>query len=247
MKNINDTFFEGFYKDIWKQAIPTELTAKEVDFMLSYFSLKPGMKVWDLMCGYGRHSIALAEKGIEVTCIDNSSEYIQEIQDAVQEKALPIRPVHENLLNYIPNDKFDLAICMGNSLNFFPTADVQTIFNNVSSILSPNGNFLINTWSIAEIAFKNFKANGWAEIGGYKFLTDSKIIFHPTRIETNNVIIDKEGIIEERVAIDYVYSISEIESMLLKAGLKCNSIYSIPGKKKFLFGEPRAYIVASKL
>ena len=32
--------------------------------MLQYFNLQPESKVLDLMCGYGRHAIALAKKGI---------------------------------------------------------------------------------------------------------------------------------------------------------------------------------------
>ena len=62
MENINDTYFDGYYKDIWRNLIPDELTVKEVDFMLNYFGLNHGNKILDLMCGYGRHSIALAKK-----------------------------------------------------------------------------------------------------------------------------------------------------------------------------------------
>ena len=63
MNNINDSYFDGYYKDIWRSIIPAELTRKEVDFIVSYFKLQPGNKVLDIMCGYGRHAIALAKKG----------------------------------------------------------------------------------------------------------------------------------------------------------------------------------------
>ena len=62
MENINDSYFDGYYKELWRSIIPGELTIKEVDFMLPYFHLQPGSKVLDLMCGYGRHAIALAQK-----------------------------------------------------------------------------------------------------------------------------------------------------------------------------------------
>ncbi len=79
MSNINDTYFDGYYKDIWRSIIPEELTVKEVDFMQQYFNLDTGSKVLDLMCGYGRHAIALAKKGIPVTAVDILDEYIDEI------------------------------------------------------------------------------------------------------------------------------------------------------------------------
>ncbi|MCX8020370.1 MAG: class I SAM-dependent methyltransferase [Chitinophagaceae bacterium] len=71
MTNVNDTFFDGSYKYIWKNIIPGILTERETEFMISYFGLRPGSRVLDLMCGYGRHAIALARKGMEVTGVDN--------------------------------------------------------------------------------------------------------------------------------------------------------------------------------
>ncbi|HKB43030.1 MAG TPA: hypothetical protein VKC90_01525, partial [Chitinophagaceae bacterium] len=64
MDNINDTYFDGYYKEIWRAMIPDELTRKEIEFIVPYFNLQPGSKVLDLMCGYGRHAIALAKKDI---------------------------------------------------------------------------------------------------------------------------------------------------------------------------------------
>ena len=37
MNNINDSYFDGYYKDIWRSLIPAELTMKEVDFMHALF------------------------------------------------------------------------------------------------------------------------------------------------------------------------------------------------------------------
>ena len=82
MGNINDIYFDGLYKEIWKTIIPDELTVKETDFMVTYFGLQPGNKVLDLMWGYGRHTLALARKGIHVTAIDNLAAYTAEIKEA---------------------------------------------------------------------------------------------------------------------------------------------------------------------
>ncbi len=246
MSNINDSFFDGYYKELWRSLIPDELTVKEVDFMLSYFNLKQGSKVFDLMCGYGRHALALGRKGMEVTAVDNLPDYIQEIKETVKKENLPVKIIQQGILDYVPAGPFDLAICMGNSLNFFEAGDVMKLFSNISAALRPGGHLLINTWSIAEIAIKNFKEKSWSTIGDAKFLTDSKFHFHPSRIETESIIVTKEGKTEVKTGIDYIYSINEIGDMLQKAGLRFKEIYSIPGKKKFTIGEPRAYIIAEK-
>jgi cyclopropane fatty-acyl-phospholipid synthase-like methyltransferase len=113
MNNINDSYFDGYYKNIWRTLIPVELTTKETDFMLQYFNLQPGNKVLDLMCGYGRHAIALAKKGVEVTAIDNLGDYINEIKDAAAKDNLPITAIQDDIIHFQTTDVFDLALCMG--------------------------------------------------------------------------------------------------------------------------------------
>lgn len=246
MSNINDTFFDGYYKDIWKTLIPDELTIKEVDFMLPYFNLNEGSKVLDLMCGYGRHAIAMGRKGINATAVDNLADYIDEINTFIQKENLPVKAIQSSVLDFSTEEKFDLIICMGNSINFFDPSEITGLLKKISSFLKPGGSFLINSWSIAEIALKNFKEKSWSQIGELKFLTESQFLYHPTCIETKSTIIDKSGQMETKTGIDYIYSLNEMEAMLNKAGLILKEVYSIPGRKKFTVGEPRAYLIAQK-
>lgn len=246
MENVNDSYFDGYYKDIWRSLIPAELTPKETDFMLQYFNLQPGNKVLDLMCGYGRHALALAKKGIQVTAVDNLGDYIHELRETAKKESLPVKVVKADVIQYQPGDVFDLVLCMGNSLNFFTPEEAQKLLSSVFSCLKKGGYLLINTWSLAEIAINSFKEKSWSSINGLKFLADSKYLFHPTRIETETIIISKDGTTETKKAIDYIFSVAEMEAMLNMAGFSMKEIYSIPGKKKFTLGEPRAYIVAEK-
>lgn len=247
MSNINDTFFDGHYKEVWRSLIPEELTVKEVDFMLPYFNLQAGSKVLDLMCGYGRHAIALSKKGIAVTAVDNLADYINEITETAEKEQLPLKAIKNNVIDYKIDDVFDLALCMGNSLNFFNAADTVKLLTNISSHLKPGGHLLINSWSIAEIAFKDFKPKSWSRIGDVKFLNESRLLFHPTRMETESETIFPDGKSETKTGIDYIFSINEMEAMLKEAGLHLKEVYSIPGRKKFTVGEPRAYLVAEKV
>lgn len=246
MSNINDSYFGGFYKEIWKTIIPDELTVKEVDFMIPYFKLQPGSHVLDLMCGYGRHALALGKKGINVTAIDNLADYINEIKTSIEKEKLPVKAIQSGVLEFSTDEKFDLVTCMGNSINFFDSSDTIKLLKNINAFLQPGGNLLINSWSIAEIALKNFKEKSWSQIGDFKFLTESRFLYQPTRMETESTIIDKNGKMEVKTGIDYIYSLNEMEAMLNKAGLTLTEVYSIPGRKKFAVGEPRAYLIAEK-
>jgi 2-polyprenyl-3-methyl-5-hydroxy-6-metoxy-1,4-benzoquinol methylase len=188
----------------------------------------------------------LASKGMDVTAVDNLAAYINEVNKEAKEANVKVNTVQANVLDFVSTEKYDLVMCMGNSLNFFDAADTEKLFSNISSCLNTGGHLLINSWSIAEIAFKSFKEKSWSTIGDIKFLTDSKILFQPTRMETESIIIAPDGTTEVKMAIDYIFSINEMNAMLTTAGFLLKEIYSIPGRKKFTVGEPRAYIVAEK-
>jgi len=246
MSNTNDNFFDGAYKEIWRTFVPEELTVKEVDFILPYFKLEAGSKVLDLMCGYGRHALALGRKGIAVTAVDNLGDYIKEIEKTAAIENLPVKAIKAPVQEYNSGDIFDLAICMGNSLQFFNAEGVIAILKNIASQLKAGGHFLINTWSIAEIAMKEPGKKSWSMFGDVKFLVDSKFHFQPTRLETDTIIISPDGTTEAKKAIDYIFSLNEMEAMLATTGFALKEVYSIPGRKKFMIGEPRAYLVAQK-
>ena len=245
-ENINNSYFRGLYKEIWRSVIPDELSVKEVNFMLDFFKLKPGDRVLDVMCGYGRHAIGLARKGIRVTAVDNLEDYITEIMQTTQKENLPVTPVCDDIMHFTTDDKFDLSVCMGNSLNFFNAEETGNLLALVSSHLKPGGIFFINTWSITEIVTKHFKEKSWSRFGNMIFLSDCNYLFQPARIEIESTIIAPDGTTEIKKAVDYIFSLNELDSMLYKAGFIMKDIYSIPGKKKFSIGESRAYIVAEK-
>ena len=245
--NINNTFFEGSYKYAWKESIPAGLTEAESDFIQEISLLKESDKVLDIMCGYGRHSIELAKRGMQVTAIDNLQSYIDEIKSKAAEQKLPVKAVQQDALHANLDDIYDAVICMGNSFAFFNRADAITILKNVSDHLKPGGILIINSWMIAEVAIKHFREKDWHYAGEYKCMLEYKYCFHPSRIESEQTIIDPDGTVETIKGIDYIFTLDELEIMLNEAGLKTKEVYSTPRKKKFTLGDGRAYIVATKI
>jgi ubiquinone/menaquinone biosynthesis C-methylase UbiE len=63
-------------------------TQKEVEFLQTVFSKHTVHSVLDIACGTGRHSIALAERGYDVTGVD----YSEELLKVARGKAPYVRP-----------------------------------------------------------------------------------------------------------------------------------------------------------
>ena len=245
--NINNHFFEGSYKDAWRGIIPPALTEAEVDFIQEMGAIQGSGKVLDVMCGYGRHSLELARRGIGVTAIDNLQDYIDEIKIKSSEQSLPVNAIQSDILQVKLHELYDAAICMGNSFAFFDKEDAVNLLKNISDHLKPGGIFIINSWMIAEIAIKHFKEKDWHYAGAYKCMLEYSYRFYPSRIESEQTIISPEGLVETVKGVDYIFTLDEMEKMLNKAGLKTRELYSTPRKKKFTLGDGRIYIVASKI
>jgi SAM-dependent methyltransferase len=246
--NMNNFFFQGNYKHAWKKTIPPGLTEAEVDFIKEVGLLNQDARVLDLMCGYGRHSLELARRGIAVTAIDNLEDYVREIGTAAQDENLDVRSIQSDVLTIELDeaDVYDAAICMGNSFAFFEKSDGVTILKNISRHLKPEGIFILNSWMIAEIAIKYFREKDWHYAGDYKCILEYRYSLHPSRIESEQTIISPHGDVEVVKGVDYIFTLDELEEMFNEAGLRTRNLYSTPRKRKFSLGDSRIYIVAEK-
>ena len=59
-------------------------------------------------------------------------------------------------------------------------------------------------------------------------------------------MVDDSGKTESKTAIDYIYSLTEIDEFLKIAGINSIEKYSVPPKKVFTQGDRRAYIIGNK-
>ena len=84
-------------------------------------------------------------------------------------------------------------------------------------------------------------------MNGIKHICESRYLFHPTRVEFDSIFLSPDGTIEKKKAVDYIFSVAEIETLLKHTGFRLEEVFSVPGKKKFSLGEPRAYIVAERI
>jgi SAM-dependent methyltransferase len=245
--HLNDHFFDGQYKQVWRHIIPPGLTEAETDFIIELGQLPTGGLVLDVLCGYGRHALELGRRGYAVTAIDNATEYIAEVNESATREGLPVTGISASVLDGAPGDPFNAVICMGNSFAFFPRETATGLLRSWARALVPGGRLIINTWMIAEIAIRHFRDREWNPMPGYKYLIENRFAFSPTRIESVHTIIPDDGPLEELRAVDYIFTLSELETMFRQAGFHLLNTFSTPRKRPFSLGDGRAYIVAERV
>ena len=247
VSNINNTFFEGSYKDVWRKLIPQGLTEAEADLIEEVCDLQEGSRVLDIMCGYGRHALELGKRGYAVTAVDNLEGYITEINNLALDAGLPVEGVTADVATLKLEGSYDAIICMGNSFSFFKEEEALSILQKLSAHLNTGGRLLINSWMIGEIAIRHFKEKDWYEVGPYKCIIDNRYRFQPSRIESEQHIINPDGTIEVTKGVDYIFTLSELDILLSKASFSLQQVFSTPRKKPFQLGDSRAYIIGERV
>lgn len=110
---------DGFFDELADHLGPAYLrnaftkgTEQEVAFLVDALRLEPGMRVLDIGCGPGRHSLALAQRGIECLGIDRSARFVELARTAAAAEHLPARFEVLDVRDLAYEAEFDAAICL---------------------------------------------------------------------------------------------------------------------------------------
>lgn len=137
-----DDSFEGFLSTPQTLRMRTE---REVEGIARLLSLRPGDSVLDCPCGYGRHSIALAERGFQVLGSDINQEMLDAAYRNVNGTA-NIQFAREDMLTLEYGERFDAVINMFLAFGFFDVEeDNARVLSNFHRALKPGGRFLLHT------------------------------------------------------------------------------------------------------
>ena len=125
----------------WKERL-----AYEFPFIEQQLTASGARRVLDMACGTGKHTIALAQRGFDVTGADLSVgmfERARENAAAVGSEARFVVAGFGELAAKVGNG-FDALLCLGNSLPHVLTADaLHETLTDFAAVLRPGGLLLI--------------------------------------------------------------------------------------------------------
>lgn len=194
------------WNEIHKGMEVKEPHEKVVEFAKNY--LKPGMRVLDHGCGKGRHSLYLAEEGMEVHALDIADTALEALKSRVENNQLfeKIKVVRGDIKDLpFPDDYFD-AVISTNVINHGKWSDIKQYFKEIERVLKSGGYVHIVCISVEFLPFVESKKMEEIEPNtyiGFK-APDSDVPHHLlTKSEVEEVL---EGYDEKSVSLFWEYS-----------------------------------------
>jgi SAM-dependent methyltransferase len=235
-------FFEGTPSHLWSKFATTEMTEAEALFFMDVLKLERGNQVLDVPSGGGRHAIAIALRGMDVTGVDISQEMIRKSTPHVSSN---LRFERHDMRSLPYENQFDAAYCAGNSFGYFEPDDTLCFLQSVSKALKTGGRFLIDTSLAAETYLVTGGVKEWVEVDDTIMLIENHYVALQSRLDSNLTFL-RNGAVERRTASHYVHTAGEMVRMLSSVGLTAVDSYSTTGGDPFELGCERLFLISEK-
>ena len=136
----------------------TKGTDQEVAFLVDALGLTPGMRVLDVGCGPGRHSLALARRGFDVVGVDLSPEFVALARQAATAEGLPVWFEVLDVRDLAYDGGFDAAICLcQGGFGLLGGTDEGAVFGRIAAAVRPGGVLAVSAFH-APFAVRHLEA-----------------------------------------------------------------------------------------
>lgn len=155
-----------WYRKIWTLDIQdqswVEDTERQVDFLIRTLNLGGSEKILDLACGFGRHALALARRGFDVTGVDITPDYVQFANETAKREGLSAQFFCSDIREVSYEQTFNLILNMADGAVGYLENDAENakIFEVVSRALKPGGKHFMDIMNGA-YAQSHFPCKRW--------------------------------------------------------------------------------------
>jgi SAM-dependent methyltransferase len=239
------TFFHGTMAEGWLMAMPEEVTRQEADFVQKVLGVAPPARLLDVPCGGGRHSLALAARGYDLTAVDISPTFLE----AARSKANPgpgrVTWEERDMRDLPWPGSFDGAFSMGNSFGYYDDAGNEAFIRAVARALKPGARFVLNTDYLMEGLLPVLQERAWYEMGGILCLAHRRYDPIDGRLHVEYTTI-RDGKVEKWPMSARLHTYREVRRLFEAAGFTDLEGYGSLAREPFQFGSRQLFLVGTR-
>jgi SAM-dependent methyltransferase len=237
-------FFDATYLEIIRAQKGAARTRSEVEFVARALDLRPGRRVLDVPCGYGRHSIRFARGGCDVVGVDLSPVMIREARRRPHPR---VRFVRGDMRRIEYRDAFDAVACLFTSFGYFSERENVETLRRMARALRPGGRLIVDHRNPAFDA--TLPSRTWQREGRDIFVLSTLRFDVRTRTQENTWLIVRAGdrrIVQKELRIR-LWTPAQWRSRLRDAGLRLRRLYGDLAGRPFRRMSRRLVVLAERV
>jgi len=199
----------------------------QIDGVERYLALETRSRVLDLACGDGRQTLELARRGYRVLGVDSREESLSEARAAARGEKLNVHFLHTDIRQISYRGEFDAVVNLFAAIGYLPNdRDHARVLEGVGRGLKIGGKLLLDMLN-KEWLMRHFESG--------------RIAFD---LEAGRLV---EGFPAAGAAASLrVYALTEIKSLLLRAGLDFCRVWGGYQGEAYELDSPRMIILARR-
>jgi SAM-dependent methyltransferase len=239
------TFFSGLAAESWLSAISPEQTQNEANFIRESLDVAAPAKLLDVPCGGGRHCLALAGLGYDMTGVDISTDFLTAARSQATGKPGKITWEQREMRDLPWPDGFDGAYSFGNSFAYLDEAGNAAFLKSVAAALKPGARFVLDTSYVMEVILPVLQDRAEYPTGDMVMLAERHYDPAESRLHVNYTFT--RGTVTEKQSMSArIYSYRELVSLLDAVGFTAIKGYGSLAREPFRLRSGRALTVATK-
>ncbi|MFO8006501.1 MAG: class I SAM-dependent methyltransferase [Candidatus Brocadiia bacterium] len=216
---------DSLWRDLYPFMFPQERSSKGVEEVAQVLALTQPAGPLNLCCGPGRHSVALAQRGLSVTGVDRSEFLLGKAGERAAEAEVDVEWVRSDMRDFVRPEAFDLALSMFTSFGYFQDKQEDLlVLGNVLESLRPGGKFLIEVMGKECLARIFQPTTSEALADGSKLVQRHEVFDDWTRIRNEWLLIRGERVKSFKFH-HTIYSGQELRDRMEGAGFAQVDLY----------------------
>ena len=151
-------YFDDSFVELYRDFLTPQRTAREVAGLRQMIPLERGDEVLDVACGWGRHSLALAQAGFRVTGLDFSQALLRHARARAEKAHAEVEWVRADMREIPFQNRFHAVVSLFSSLGYFLSDEEDLrVLRGARDALRPGG------WFVLETMHRDHAVGGYTE------------------------------------------------------------------------------------
>lgn len=221
IRRTSAEWFAEVFDETWFKLLPDRLwprTAREVQFVQESLGFAPGAELLDLGCGYGRHTLELAERGYRMSGVDLSRPLLERGAGEARRRNLDVAFMHGDMRELAFDAAFDGILCMQTTFGYFDDHTNFAVLQGMARALRPGGRLLIEVMNRDYIA-NHVPRRIWWDTDEVLLMEEVYFDWDVSRLRVHRTIVDEGRDPWEQTMTTRMYSAHELTGLLQMCGL----------------------------